>query len=272
MIPLFRRKCLFYIVHPLVVLFSVSVRAEPDAGSFQMIHTGPGLSLHKEMFMLPATYSDKYHSAQTEAVFQLSAKHRLFKSRFYFAYTQISFWQAYDYKNSAPFRETDYNPEIFYRTKQFPFHSGYLGADAGFEHESNGQKPPISRSWNLIYVCPYYHGSNFLVYLKFRYRIPEEEKEYPEASVGDDNPDITDFLGYSDAHIYYNFWKGHLMHLMLRGNFSTGKGWVSLNYSFPVPKGESSFFIIRISHGYGESLVDYNRTITRIGAGITFNR
>ncbi len=264
---------LYLTVSVLVIsLYSFSFGVEAPTDSFQMIHTGRGLSLHKEMFMLPVTYSDKYYNAQTEAVFQVSAKHRLFKSRFYFAYTQISFWQAYDQKNSAPFRETNYNPEIFYRTKQFPFHSGYLGADAGFEHESNGQKPPLSRSWNLIYVCPYYHGSNFLVYLKFRYRIPEEEKEYPEAAVGDDNPDITDFLGYSDAHIYYNFWRGHLIHLMLRGNFDTGKGWISLNYSFPVPKGEESFFIIRISHGYGESLVDYNRPITRIGAGITFNR
>ena len=95
--------------------------AEQSENSFQLIHTGPGLSLHKEMFSLPYTYSSEYHGNRSEAVFQISAKHRLFGSRFYFAYTQISFWQAYDHYNSAPFRETNYNPEIFYRTVQINF-------------------------------------------------------------------------------------------------------------------------------------------------------
>jgi phospholipase A1 len=256
----------------LIALFSTPAGAEQPSKTFQMIHTGAGLSLHKEMFMMPATYSDEYHNAQTEAVFQLSAKHRLFGTRFYFAYTQISFWQAYDYKNSSPFRETDYNPELFYRAKPHPFHAGQLGADVGFEHESNGQKPPLSRSWNLLYISPYYARSNVLLYLKLRYRIPEDEKEFPEAAVGDDNPDITDYLGYSDVRAYYQFRRDHLIQLMLRGNLGTGKGNVSLTYSFPIPNSEMSFLGFRVSHGYGESLVDYKKSITRIGVGVMFNR
>jgi phospholipase A1 len=256
----------------LIALFAESICAQQPDESFQMIHAGPGLTLHKEMYMLPYTYSNRYHGAKTEAVFQLSAKHRLFRSRFYFGYTQISFWQAYDSKNSAPFRETNYNPELFYRTTLIPFRSGRLGADAGLEHESNGQKPPLSRSWNIAYICPYYLRSNLLLYLKFRYRIPEEEKKYPEASVGDDNPDIIDFYGYSDIHLYCKFWRSHIVHLMVRGNIGTGKGYASLNYSFPIPKGETSFVVLRISNGYGESLVDYNIPTTRIGIGFMFSR
>ncbi|MCX6832709.1 MAG: phospholipase A [candidate division Zixibacteria bacterium] len=237
-----------------------------------MIRTGPGLSLHKEMFMLPVTWSDGYNSARTEAVFQVSAKHRIFNTPIYFAYTQISFWQAYDRNNSAPFRETNYNPELFWRTMRFPFYAGQVGADIGFEHESNGQKPPLSRSWNLLYACPYYYRSNLLLYLKLRYRISEDKKEYPGAAVGDDNPDITDFLGYSDVQLFYRFPWRHLIHMMLRGNVGTGKGGIILNYSVPLPKSEMSYFIVRISHGYGESLVDYNRSLTRIGFGIMFSR
>ena len=248
---------------------SVAEETPPD---FQMIHTGPGLSLHKEMFMLPVTYSDEYHSAQTEAVFQISAKHRIFNSRFYFAYTQISFWQAYDHEQSAPFRETNYNPELFYRTQTFPFHRGQVGFDLGFEHESNGQQPPVSRSWNLIYVCPYYYQPNLLLYVKFRYRIPEDEKDFPEAFVGDDNPDITDYLGYNDVHAYFRFWGNQSIHLTLRGNLSTSKGGICLNYSIPVPKSDLSFMCLRISHGYGESLVDYNKSLTRVGVGVMFMR
>ena len=100
----------------LPALIAAPLQAQEPAVGFQMVHAGPGLSLHKEMFMLPVTYSDEYNSNRTEAVFQISAKHRLFDTRIYFAFTQISFWQAYDHKNSAPFRETNYNPEIFYRT------------------------------------------------------------------------------------------------------------------------------------------------------------
>ncbi|MEZ5357706.1 MAG: phospholipase A [Candidatus Zixiibacteriota bacterium] len=258
-----------------LILISINhspAHAQESPVDFQMIRTGPGLSLHKEMFMLPVTFSDEYYGARTEAVFQISAKHRIFDLPIYFAYTQISFWQAYDHKNSAPFRETNYNPEFFYRTKKFSFHGGQIGADIGFEHESNGQKPPISRSWNLLYICPYFANTNVLLYIKFRYRIPEDDKEFPEEAVGDDNPDITDYLGYNDLHLLLRTYQRHILHLMVRGNLSTGNGGVILTYSVPVPKSHMSFFTIRVSHGYGESLVDYNKSLTRIGLGIMFSR
>jgi len=150
-------------------LFCLSFVLLPPVGAsekpviqFQLVQAGPGLSLHKEMFMLPATWSDRYNGEQTETVFQMSAKHRLFNTRFYFAYTQISFWQAWDHEHSAPFRETNYNPEVFYRTQLIPYQGGFFGADLGFEHESNGQKPPITRSWNLLYVSPYYLQGHWL--------------------------------------------------------------------------------------------------------------
>jgi len=246
--------------------------AQETEDVFQMIQTAPGLSLHKEMYMLPVTYSKEYNNARTEAVFQISAKHQLFETRFYFAYTQISFWQAYDARNSAPFRETNYNPEIFYRTKRLPFHSGEVGADIGLEHESNGQRVPVSRSWNLLYVSPYYYRTDLLLYLKLRYRFPEDEKDSPESALGDDNPDITDYYGHSDLHVYYQIWRNHTIHLMVRGNFTTGLGGMSLGYAFPFPKSTKSFFTIRFSHGYGESLVDYKRSLTRVGLGIMFVR
>ena len=259
-----------YIV--LLVLLPIPVEAQDDSEGFQLIHKGYGLSLHKEMYMMPITYSNKYNGIKTEVVFQLSAKHQIFKTPIYFGYTQISFWQAYDEKNSSPFRETNYNPELFYRTRRFPFYGGRFGADIGFEHESNGQKAPFSRSWNLLYACPYYYQSNFLLYLKFRYRLPEDKKEFEGSAVGDDNPDITDFLGYNDFHLFYRFSGHHLLHLTVRGNANTGKGCVALNYSMLIPTGKVSFLNIRISHGYGESLVDYNRSLTRIGCGLMFAR
>jgi phospholipase A1 len=254
----------------LSLLFPVAICADELDQVHQLVRPSPGLSLHKEMFMLPITYSNGYNGRQMEAVFQVSAKHRLFQTHLYFAYTQISFWQAYDHDNSAPFRETNYNPEIFFRTSSSPLWSGRVGADIGVEHESNGQKPPISRSWNLVYVSSYYSNANVLLHLKLRYRVPEDDKKYPGDPLGDDNPDITDYLGYNDLNAFYSFWKGHTLHLKLRGNVSTGKGSVGLSYSFPVPKSDRSCLTFRVTHGYGESLVDYKRSLTRIGIGIMF--
>ncbi len=253
-----------------VYFISPQIYANQESADFQMIRVGSGLSLHKEMFMLPVTYSDDYHFKQTEAVFQISAKHGIFGSRLYFAYTQISFWQAYDKDNSAPFRETNYNPEMFYRFKPFAYAAGHIGVDLGFEHESNGQKPPISRSWNLFYVCPYYYDAHLLLYLKFRYRIPEDDKTAPDDPLGDDNPDITDYLGYTDLQINYKLPHNHNIDLKVHGNLNTGRGGFYIMYNFPVPKSDNSFFTIRFSNGYGESLVDYKKPLTRIGIGISF--
>jgi len=246
--------------------------ADDDSEGFQLIEKGSGLTLHKEMFMLPITYSNLYNGIRSEVVFQLSAKHQLFRTPVYFAYTQISFWQAYDENNSAPFRETNYNPEIFYRSNRLPFYGGNCGGDIGFEHESNGQKVPVSRSWNLLYACPYYYHSKFLVYLKFRYRLPENSKKFEGSSLGDDNPDITDFLGYNDFHLFYKIFSNHMIHLLVRGNIHAGKGFALLNYSIPIPTGKTSYINIRISNGCGENLVDYNKSLTRIGVGMMFTR
>ncbi|MBU8869699.1 MAG: phospholipase A [Gemmatimonadales bacterium] len=246
--------------------------ATQESHEFSLIQTGRGLTFHKEMGVLPFTYADKYNGGETEVVFQLSAKHDIAGTRFYTAYTQVSFWQAYDSGNSAPFRDTNYNPEIFYRFPETTLGFGSLGADAGFEHESNGQRVPLSRSWNLLYLAPSFHGDNWLAYFKLRYRIPEDDKETPDSAVGDDNPDITDYLGYSDINFYYMLPKGNLLHFLMRGYLGTDKGNVSLNLSFPAPHSESGFLVLRFFSGYGESLMDYNCSITRVGIGFLYNR
>jgi phospholipase A1 len=267
--PVFWGLLLFLVVLPAV---SPAQESEPTAFEFSLIQTGRGLTMHKEMGVLPFTYAEEYHGAQTEVIFKLSAKHDLFGSRLYLAYSQKSFWQAYDNSNSAPFRDTNYNPEIFYRFKEQKWGSGFYGGDAGFEHESNGQRMPLSRSWNLLYLAPFYHADKWMTYVKLRYRIPEDEKETPISPEGDDNPDITDYLGYSDIHLYFALPKGQLIHFLMRGYIGTDKGNISLDYSIPIPSSESGCLWMHFFNGYGESMLDYDKHITRIGIGILFNR
>lgn len=260
-----------------IMIFSLSPAA---AASDTITHIGKGLSLHKEMYLMPATWASEYHDDETEAVFQISAKQQIFETQFYFAYTQKSFWQAYNTNESSPFRESNYNPEIFYRFSPGYFSRwvagdnhfiNHFGADIGFEHESNGQSLPASRSWNRLYFTPCYSNETLLIQLKLCYRIPEKEKESPDDTEGDDNPDITDYLGYGELNISHQFFDDHLIHLMLRGNGVTKKGAIEVTYSLPVFSG-NTFFMLKGFHGYGDSLIDYNHSVSRIGIGIMVAR
>ena len=108
------------------------VKTDLQRPDFTMINNSSGLSLHKEMYIMPVAWADKYHDSQTEVVFQVSTKYSIYKT-FYAGYTQISYWQAYNSDESAPFRETNYNPELFYRMPSNTY-LGPLGFDFGFEH------------------------------------------------------------------------------------------------------------------------------------------
>ena len=264
------------------IAFTASVLLSAPAGAmdYNNIHEAEGFSLHKPTWIMPASWSNEYKHEETEAVFQISIKKEVMDTNLYVAYTQKSFWQAYNTEESSPFRETNYNPEIFYRINPGNALTDYfgngpiisnLGMDIGVEHESNGRSMPESRSWNRAYITPYYASGNLLVYLKAWY-ITNESKEVPEDRVsGSNNPDITDYMGHGEFNIKYQGAYDQMVHLMVRGNIQKHKGATSLTWSIPVTKG-GVFFMLRGFHGYGESLIDYNRSITRVGAGIMFSR
>lgn len=77
--------------------------------------------------------------------------------------TLKSFWQVYTGDASRPFRETNYRPELFYFTPtswQPLGGSTWLGF--GIEHESNGQRQELSRSWNRVYTNLTFAKDNFV--------------------------------------------------------------------------------------------------------------
>ena len=66
---------------------------------------------------------------------------------------------------------------------------------------------------------------------------------------------------------------GHQFRLLVRGFIGTDKGLVVLTYSLALPgTGGGTYACLRFSNGYGESLMDYNRHVSRIGIGFMFNR
>lgn len=242
-----------------------------DLDVFTLVNDRPGLSFHKPLYLWPVSYSEDFDGAEMEMIFQISLKQRLFGRNLFFGYTQKSFWQVYNSDDSRPFRETNYNPELFYRWKPRWASAPGLGFDLGIDHESNGREVPESRSWNRVIGAVYYETPRTLVHLRAWYRVPEDAKKTPDDPKGDDNPDIDDFLGYGELRVQQKlFADNHLLSVMLRGNPSTGKAGMELVYSAPFD--DYFFWALSLWHGYGESLIQYDESITRVGIGVMLAR
>ena len=249
---------------------------------------------HRRNYILPFSYQDEpnnepWNAAQSyleadpmehsEIKLQLSFKVPIFENdlfydgdEFYFGFTMKSFWQAYNSRISAPFRETNYRPEFFYQAPfALPNQYGSLFLRAGIEHESNGRSQLLSRSWNRAYVGLGFLRKHWAIYLQPWYRLPEDDKEddsdplTPPPAKGDDNPNIQDFYGNFELLTVYER-QDFQIGAMLRSNPTTHKGALELSYSFPLYgrlRGLVQYF-----DGYGDSLLDYDYRNQRISLGI----
>lgn len=206
-----------------------------------------------------------------------------------FAYTQRVWWQRYS--ESGPFRETNYLPELFVglpSSQVLDDKYGLKSVKVGYLHESNGQEGYRSRSWDRLYLTGMWQWNNLFLASRVWFKIPEEEKyagyfdgavnpesgEYDPNSNGDDNPNIQDYLGYGDIKLKYLYGE-HEFGSLLRYNFGSGgqhRGAVDLHWSYPFFNSENTFWYIKFFNGYGESLIDYDRFVTKSAAGFSFSR
>ncbi|PCI28097.1 MAG: hypothetical protein COB67_07120 [SAR324 cluster bacterium] len=232
-----------------------------------------GLTLHKANYILPLTWSSDVDGRQGKEIkFQLSFKQYLGSVSefvFYGAYTQKSFWQMYDQADSRPFRETNYNPEIYVRFPEIQVSGiGGITGFLGYEHESNGAREPTSRSWDRLYLQAVHQRDLFKLRYKTWYRLPEKEKEKTEDTKGDENPDIIDFYGRSEVSLDLLIANTHLV-TTARRNFTKKQGALQVDWLYPLPDTSMSFYL-QYWKGYGESLIDYNRHLTKLGVGVIF--
>lgn len=240
------------------------------------------VSAHKPFYILPASYNSNPSKGSLsnltqvdhlEAKFQFSFKLNVIDSfwdnhmTLMFAYTNLSFWQLYNKKNSAPFRETNHEPELFleYHPESLDSTDEWVYYRLGFVHQSNGQDVPESRSWNRIYLQGLFNFKYLSVQLKAWKRIPESEKSTPLAVGGDDNPDIHLYLGNFELLLIQK-WGSSTMTALWRNNLrSQNRGSIELGWSFPLNENYKGY--VQFYNGYGESLIDYNYPVARIGAG-----
>jgi len=203
-----------------------------------------------------------------EAKFQISLRLPVARGLFWrhgdlsLAYTQVSYWQVYNRKASAPFRETNYEPEAM-----IAFETDYslLGLNGrlvsfGVVHQSNGRTEPQSRSWNRVYLQTVLERKNFGLAFRPWVRLPEFET--------DDNPDIGEYMGNFELRASYKAWDT-VWSALIRNNLRVqNKGAYELGINLPFFGMLRSY--IQFFNGYGESLLDYNHSTTRIGAGFIF--
>lgn len=252
--------------------YGAPVERGPIAGS--IYNTCTGFSLNKPNFLLPLSYSERYPGDESEVVFQFSGKASLWDfgpGIVYFSYSQRSYFQIFNEKKSKAFRESNYNPELFVRLPKFFEVLPNWSFDLGLEHESNGKDLPDSRSYNRLYIAPYWLRGRNALQVKAWWRIPESKDRDANDPQRDDNPDLGNYYGYTELHYRRDIeWRNSLMDLMVRGNINTGRGAIQTDFSTDISSVGSVF--VRIFHGYGESLIDYNRSVSRIGVGLALHR
>ncbi|MCW8125540.1 phospholipase A [Microbulbifer halophilus] len=239
------------------------------------------LASHKVNYLLPLVYNPSPNKAGLEGVeveggpidldrlevqFQLSVQVPVWRgflgqaSFMSLAYTNRSFWQAYNSEDSAPFRETNHEPELIMTWLNdwglFGFQN--VANQLAFNHQSNGRSEPLSRSWNRIYANFIFERDQYFFSLKPWYRIPEDRED-------DDNPDIDDYLGHFELTGGYRG-GGHNFTMLLRNNLqSKNRGAVELRWSFPIGNRVRGY--VKYFNGYGESLIDYDESVQTLGVG-----
>ena len=238
------------------------------------------LTPHNRNYVLPANYTDKPNAApfeqvtgqdidlqNTELEFQISMKVRIAQDllhnngNLYIAYTNRSFWQAYNGDISRPFRETNHEPEIILSVINDWEIFGFRNVinQLSLVHQSNGQSGDLSRSWNRIKGNVVFERDRLAFSIAPWYRISEDEED-------DDNPDIEDYYGHYELRGAYTR-NDHIVSFMTRRPF-TSKGALELDWSFPISSTVRGY--IKLFDGYGASLIDYDVKTRSIGLGVTF--
>jgi len=244
------------------------------------------LKPYKDNFLLPIGYALQPYPSykpgieydQKEAELQVSLKLKVYENLFdlnevyYLSYTHHAFWQIYI--DSSPFRESIYNPEGFvifpisdrkswFHMRSFKF---------AIAHMSNGQPNTseiegfngfnLSKSINYFYATARFQHATLLTDITLM-------APFPGSANLSDNPDIMKYLGYTKVKFTY-FSNKSMYSLMIRGNEASLKGAIEVKYSYPLYA--DTYLYAKIFQGYGESLIDYNREVTKFSIGFSFSR
>lgn len=171
-------------------------------------------------------------------------------------YTQLVYWQLY--AESAWFRETNYEPEIFLTTHPHPnWMIGY-----GLNHQSNGRGGDEERSWNRAYIDIAASEGNWLFALRVWTLI------FKAQSTDIYNPDIADYLGHERLLVGYKLYD-HVFTVSARNLERIDHAAFEATWSYPITENLSAY--LQGFSGYGQSLIEYNHHTNSVGIGLAVN-
>ncbi len=251
---------------------------EKSAGGFLQ-----GMESYKPIYVVSTWFlggegSDKDYMDQ-ELLMAFSFKREIYWN-LYFAYSHKAFWQIYDHQKSRPFREHNYNPELFLVWNDLlTFDRVRLGL---IEHESNGEQlrydkngKPInySRTWNRSYV--YARKSvHSLVHLGLKLWIVTDSEDPEDGSFIVDNSDIEQYMGTGEFYAELGRFPS-VISIMFRQGWREETETIQVDGRLPLHiltgwEDDGIDFFVQWFSGYGDSLIDYNRRVTRFSAGVAF--
>jgi len=230
---------------------------------------------YETTFFMPFSMDFREHDDRDaiEASFQISFKKDIVKNisplgfSIGIAFTQAAWWQLYAYSN--PFREINFGPEIYvnFPLSQEPGWAGlfFHGIKVAAAHKSNGMGDKSNRSWNRVYLEAPISIGWFLF-------VPRVWWSF--VGIGDDfyEKDIPLYMGMCDLTVVSQ-WNKHFLRAYGRSNFNFKdmKAALCLEYSYPIAA-TGFYFYLQYFLGYGESLIDYDRPVNKIGTGLALSR
>lgn len=216
---------------------------------------------------------------QDQVLFQISAKYNLIypsKIGAYAAYTQQSWWHLYD--SSSPFNETNYQPELFWlidRENKDIFFNNFKYIDyiriSPICHKSNGEDKDRNRSINSSYVKVQLSNRGYYIF-------GLSGKLFCLYGLASENSDIRDYKGFFEGEFFIKnrsktvkYFDKEKVYFKYGGNFITKKGWFESGLRLRLITSKiQPYLLLQFWHGYGESLINYNKKETNFRVGITF--
>ncbi|WP_028022082.1 phospholipase A [Enterovibrio calviensis] len=245
--------------------FSLSLMISPYAHAIES-----DFSAHRDNYLLPYYKESHVNQARfaplnpndsdakdTFVQFQFSLKYQIFEfdeHGLYIAYTQRSNWEAYD--SSAYFRDSNYNPELFYRLN---YESWQLSL--GAEHESNGAGGENEVSWNRVYADVRRRWEWGYVRIKPWFRVGSVSY----------NPNISDFLGFGELELGWHPTSHQEVKVLIGNVFAddVDRMLYRLSWNFPIYQGLRGY--LKAETGYGLTVSNYNFDDSAYGVGFAFN-